>query len=223
MALAQMINRGPGRPPKTDVERAVEQPMGDGVPAAIERVNKALAAFELARSAAGHTVTFAPGALEMAKSKLRQAIARKEIADQLGEDDAPTEEDIEALQAKVDEIEDGLASVGERRAAFEAELDRRRALLSEAVQELKAAFAPWSGAVLDACDEQIADAVFRLGEAMKVVEQVERWRTHRIEAISVPKVTQEGRHRGPDTIDLPRNVKEVLEAWWRGYRQLLRH
>jgi len=159
---------------QTPIERALAAPLPDGAEAAVQKVETALNAFKVAsdahtQHASAETKLAAEGALRVAEAALSKAIARRTVADRLGDDDGPSDAEIAALEDKVEAEQLKVAQFTPTIRAYEEERERRRQLLKDSIAELEAIFGPYDRAILDASDEQTQIAADMYGQAVAAV------------------------------------------------------
>lgn len=209
----------------TPVRAALEAPVPANAAELAARADRARAALAAAEQAKADARTTAPEearqAVAKARAALDNALVQRDVADRLGEDDGPTDEAIEALEDAFEQAKGRLANLESAGSAWDAEINRRRALLEAAIDDLNEATAPWRDAVEKAIDEQMSAAVAALGEARAALRALDPWRAPRAELFE-PKVSGEGHYPCPSAVELPADARTFLNAKWAAHRRLLR-
>ncbi|MGE3307800.1 MAG: hypothetical protein AB7I52_17730 [Rhizobiaceae bacterium] len=213
-----------GRPPKAlGVARPVQTALLEGPPAdlveQVARVEIAFKGFAAARKLRDDARSEYEEGSSAQSSRLNAAItarnrayAQRDVAESLGEQsDAPTAETIAALEAAVDvaQAEFDRGQPAPRLAALSDEMERRRKLLEEAVNTANDLYRPWANAIAVAADAQIHDAVQCIAEAYAVTNQVRTGWPSVGQYVSLPKLTGEGRHSTPDTVDVAAATRSI--------------
>ena len=219
--------RGRGRPPKSDltpVQEALAQPLPAGIHDAVASVGAARESLNRAQAALdehqqGTPATFA---VEAARKAAEKASVRRQLADQLGDDDdAPAAEEVEKLQKAYSDAVALVNGKEARSAAFKEEIDRRRQALDQAHLALDAKLKGWRRAVVRAVEAQLAVAVQLAGEAQMTLYAVEPWRNVP-SRMYLSSAESEIAHAGPERAELTAESAGVMDAWRRGQRVLLR-
>lgn len=218
MSLATMVKRGPGRPPnpkKTPVQLALEAPLPAGLDAAIEKVDRARESLERFKESREESVAADEDVrlqIHARKVELSSAVIKREMADKFGDDDgdAPSLDDIRALEREIASLEARSGDREARRAAFDREVAAREAAYKEAGRELRHLMAPWVDVVIAAGDEQLAEAAKLMAEAYIAARRLQPYR--HAPFVSVKALEGEAAHRGPDDVQLPAPVNKAVWA-----------
>lgn len=177
MSLIENLSpRRRGRPPKprapemTPVAAALASPLPAGADAALEKIEAAVrakkTAYEvLAAARSDDAKTAVDTELTKAQSALQRAYAQREVAERLGDDDAPDDETIAALETVVAAAKAKADGFTPKIAALEHEHERRREILRSAVDSAGAILRPFESALDAAIGAQVELAANLLGEA----------------------------------------------------------
>lgn len=146
------------------------------------------------------------------KVELSSAVIKREMADKFGDDDgdAPSLDDIRALEREIASLEARSGDREARRAAFDREVAAREAAYKEAGRELRHLLEPWKAVVLAAGDEQLAEAAKLMAEAYIAARRLEPYR--HVPFVSLKPIEGIGQHRGPDDVQLPAAAHKAVWA-----------
>lgn len=202
----------------TPLQTALAEPLPEALAAAIATADAAREAYATAEAAREDFEREPLKAdAETAESALHAALASRDVAARIGDGAGPSAKEVDALQKKRDAAVAARDGRTDRVRAFAAEIDRRRAALSEASGALDTILRAWRDRVLKAADLQLAEAVRLAGEAEKVADAVSPLYGGR-DQISRPRIHAAGHHDGPTRFDLPEPAASAIEAWFRAFR-----
>lgn len=205
------------------VTAALNAPLPETVPELlgnIERARKALAAVEEAKAAATSPVD-ARNLRNAAQHALNRAHVQRQIGQQFGEEDAPSESDIAALEQSLAEAEAALASAETVAAAWEEEKRSRYEALEAAHAALRAGIEPWHENLLSAIDLQLKNAVAAIGEAQGALRSADPWRSA-ARPLYINRIGSEGHYPHETRADMPADVFMLLSTNERTWRRLMR-
>lgn len=220
-----MLKPKTAKAPQSLVRAALDSPLPEValLVASVERSRDALDAAERGRDDA--IPSLSPRALEMAvdsaSRNLQSASIKKQIGDQFGEEDSPTDDEIAALEHALAAAIARQESVATAKSAWAEEIEKRYNLLSSDASALADMLSPWREHVRSAVDQQLAEAVFAIGEAFSALRTIDPFRAYR-PPIHIPRIGREGNHEFPEHINIPEAVASVLAVERRASRMLLR-
>lgn len=226
-SLTDLAKPRRGRPPKlasglTPVQGLARAGFPKALEDAADKVDAAVRAFEGAHDAlttarSAEAKVEADAAVRVAEAKLYNAEVQAEIAERNGERDGPTADDLKELRDVLEAAKSARESFAPRIAAYKHEMERRRRLLAEALEEFAAVRRPMEQALREAVDRQLAIAANLLGEA-KAAMMIEKGYDELPSGL-VPKlemVSKEGYHVGTSKIDTPPALKRAYQILRRG-------
>ncbi len=234
MSISDVLNdalpiRRRGRPPKarlTPVQEVVAAPLPKGFMLAVEKVTAAVKAFESASNAlteaqSTETKVNADAKVREAERRFQTASVQAEIAERSGENEGPSEEDLKALEAEVEAAKAARDGFEPRIAAYRDELERRRELLSQAINEFAAVEEPFRRRLVEAVDRQVIEAADLFGEAKAAM-----WIKNGYEALpshAAPRFAKAsgGEHTGTTSLDVPDELMRAYRTLKHAERRLL--
>jgi hypothetical protein len=223
--VENVLTRPRGRPPKaapvglTPIQAVLAGSQLSGLGDASDKVEAAVRAFMTANEAlssarSDEAKEAADVAVRTAQSRLAAAEVRAEIAERNGERDGPSPENLRELQAALETAKAEQNGFEPKIVAYKGELERRREILAQAIDEFMALLAPGEAALLEAADAQLALAAELICEAraaMLIQEDRDEIPRHLVPQID--NAARDGHHVGKTSVDAP-------EALRRAYRVL---
>lgn len=200
------------------VRWALDMPLPPKVAALATAVERARKAVDEARTAGNEARIVAPQkarrAVELARRTLDTAYVQQDIANRLGEDDGPSDADIEALEKAHTDAVARLASAESAGVVWDEQIERRKAALRDALDALELETNAWYQRAKDAIDAQMAHAAALLGEA--------RCACHRLRITGgslpyIPRAFREGSYPFPESIEIRDEIEALTETRFRAH------
>lgn len=198
------------------VRAALDAPLPSKVAALAAAVERARKAVDQAKAAGNEARVVVPQkarqAVAVARRALDTAYVQQDIADRLGEDDGPSDADIEALEKAHTDAVARLASAESAGVVWDEQIEQRKAALRDALSELENETAPWYQRAKDAVDAQMAHAAALLGEANRACYRLRMTGGY---LPSIPRAFREGSYPFPESIEIRDEIEALTETRFR--------